>query len=1198
MKLKVELDFRSATRAATKAGEDIGGVFTSAMKSSLASSAFWGQALRANEAKVLKFQLDMARSQAALDARELAKKHKAESTSIAELNRHRTTLAAKQAAHQAETDAARKAALQEEIQSTEKLVDLYEEVNNVAVDFEANTQRAVRALLHGAKDTEKLAKRMEAASNSAKEIQEALDGLSVQNLGENLTDVADKFGDALKNGIDLESLSKDLGKGIGKWVGKGLQAASGGGGAGAMGVGVTAAVGAIAAAVAAFGIFAALLLATDKKIKEFNKDIIKTHGALSVMRLGGGRLNVGLKILRHTVMDLQGNFGITEDEAKSLFDTLDRGGLTLSRLTGGVHNANEQQYRLNQVIRTTASVANVTGVSLSEYAEHLGDYVSDLAMSTETVNDNFLSIAKMANDSAFSTRRFYSMVVQATQGQSSLNVSMSQTGDLLMRMSKIMGMKKAAEMVGGATSDMAAMSAGDRIKANLVAGSAGRQVWEREAHTQSRNFGQSRGANPDTIAVIRSVNSGIADAVANAATDPDELSRQLGDLNTESQQTLIAGIRASGSTPEEKLANSETARQLDALIQVNRAATGSLGDRVAAMGQMSAGGSLSFRAAQMSRFMDPQGHVGAVDRAAAETVSGMSGQAMDDFLADIQANSGDFRALVNLSQISNLNRTAEQRQQLKNLEDLHHVTANNGVIQERSADGTGRILTDGNQLLQTTAEATAAETANLRSEAETMAKETMDATLSIGEILENKIGVFLQRMMEYFQGPFDTVLNSINDFVSLGDSDRATERQVREKNLVTIDAKLAKLRDTKSRRQEMSRLRVTAHSTDPHVTSAQRAAAQASLDLLTQEDANSRAAIEELSRIRSSIQEGNTYYTREVGDAHGSGRARMEELTGGGRTRELSQSTLTQSFGTPMSGGTAMSGGTGAPNAAPGAHPLDAPYQPVILGPPTVTPAVTPTVTPAVTPAAHPATAPAPSAAVIPPAVHAVVAAHAARAAVRTQTRAAPATTSQQARDPGAAATNHVAGETRQRANRERQERHRTERTQQRNSDRLIKGRELGNGLAESRLPDAIAEADAKMRLTEALFKEGKSASDVTRIITGGHEQVGDDVGLESGNLVKAMGLRRATVREPAQQDFIYQNQGARTVITPISSQDSMVGAKPGGALANLAGRAGGGGGTVNIAINGGDERRIFEVVKRAIQQAGITPNRVPAGGT
>ncbi|NBP25687.1 MAG: hypothetical protein EBU81_14300 [Proteobacteria bacterium] len=195
-------------------------------------------------------------------------------------------------------------------------------------------------------------------------------------------------------------------------------------------------------------------------------------------------------------------------------------------------------------------------------------------------------------------------------------------------------------------------------------------------------------------------------------------------------------------------------------------------------------------------------------------------------------------------------------------------------------------------------------------------------------------------------------------------------------------------------------------------------------------------------------------------------------------------------------------------------------------------------------------------------------------------------------------ATHHAADEQRQRDDRDRRERQRTEQQRQRDNERLLKGKDLGDGLATSRLPDAIAEADARMRLTEALFKEGKSEADVARILSGENLSPTDRAGTESQNLVKALGLRRTQVQQAqAQNDFIYQNRGSQSIVTPISSQDSVIGAKPGGALSNLAGRAGGAG-NVNIHINGGDERRVFEVVKRAIQQAGIAPTRVPAGGT
>jgi hypothetical protein len=47
---------------------------------------------------------------------------------------------------------------------------------------------------------------------------------------------------------------------------------------------------------------------------------------------------------------------------------------------------------------------------------------------------------------------------------------------------------------------------------------------------------------------------------------------------------------------------------------------------------------------------------------------------------------------------------------------------------------------------------------------------------------------------------------------------------------------------------------------------------------------------------------------------------------------------------------------------------------------------------------------------------------------------------------------------------------------------------------------------------------------------------------------------------------------------------------KPGGPIDRA---LGGGGGSVTVNIYGGDERRVYDVVKRVLQQTGIGPTRV-----
>jgi hypothetical protein len=78
-------------------------------------------------------------------------------------------------------------------------------------------------------------------------------------------------------------------------------------------------------------------------------------------------------------------------------------------------------------------------------------------------------------------------------------------------------------------------------------------------------------------------------------------------------------------------------------------------------------------------------------------------------------------------------------------------------------------------------------------------------------------------------------------------------------------------------------------------------------------------------------------------------------------------------------------------------------------------------------------------------------------------------------------------------------------------------------------------------------------------------------------------------------KDFIYQGDGTRGTITPINSRDSFFGAMPGGAMdmglremvGAMMGGGGGGDRNVSITINGGDEERVYSIVKRVLHETG-----------
>lgn len=209
----------------------------------------------------------------------------------------------------------------------------------------------------------------------------------------------------------------------------------------------------------------------------------------------------------------------------------------------------------------------------------------------------------------------------------------------------------------------------------------------------------------------------------------------------------------------------------------------------------------------------------------------------------------------------------------------------------------------------------------------------------------------------------------------------------------------------------------------------------------------------------------------------------------------------------------------------------------------------------------------------------------------------------------------------------------------------LTKDVKLGNSLARSNLPDAIGVAIIKAQTIhdiEALaLAAGLSPEDTAKTVSEFMEK-----GTVSGGLQKALGVLPETskraldtlsgglgvnlgsagvqggpsaapiygsgrrfgtgasaeapdpdsavadsdVTTPGVEDFLYRGDGVRGTITPIDTADDVIGMKRGGAIDRA---TGGSGGSVTVNIYGGDERRVFDVVKRVLSQSGIGPGRV-----
>lgn len=1145
MTFRAKADFSDILKQAEAVGKQSGDLFSKAMSSSLGGKDFF----KAQFAKFSAFQkkIDEDRKKFLADQASITKRqHILELANSGKLQEHREKAEIELDKLRTKFARAEAARDQKEIDSLKEQRKAHEDILAAVKEYSSDKDKFTKDLKQATKDFDDTIQSLKDATGKIKllsgvggAIASALD-IGFEKAGDKLTDVAEKMGDIFTSGIDVTALTKKLSAGLGKGLSKAGSALGATGGGGAQLIGGL--LGSVGMLVGALGALVGAFIGFDKKVKEFNKGVIQTHGALSLMRLGAGNLNDGLTILRNTVTNLSSNFGVSEDDAKTLFDALDRGGQTLTSMTQGTSTASAASDRLSASLRDVYSVANVTGVSLSDYTDNLTNYVNDLAMSTQTVNDSFASIASMASQSAFGTRRFYSMVVQATQGQTSLNTRLEDTGDLLLRMSKIMGQKKATEAVGGAK--LSDKSTQDLTKMVIQSRGGMRRVIEQEARATSGNLarqaygrGQGVAAGGARSAVGRALTAAhlstdIATALEQAGISGDStaLINTIKRMNPEAQADAITAMTNSTDRGVQ-----DTGRRLQEVVTNIRGMTGGIGAQTEAMANFGPRGSIMAVMAStngvLGNLMEQNGEISERNLMALENVSGYSREQVASMRAVLRSSNATWRTMTRI-QSTTSNQTDEEAIASAR---TNGAIVRNGRIVQASVDSMGHLI-EGAQLTSArdmiANENTALDaTGEAARTAMDVAQDTMDATVSVADILENKVARLMQSLYEVIEGPIQSALSWIMDKMGVrggGDALRRTRETTR-----AIDEQIARITDAKKMTASgIARQRGILSRADS--TEEQKVAARIEIKRLQTEAEGRRDSvrIQALTEARERVRSGNTYDTRAAVPEHLRGQA-------GGVEAQLSPEEVVARIIRRATGTAAPTGATPAAPTTPGTAAA------------TTTPGT----------AAPAATVPPPP----PPPAH---------------VEAATAPVAERLDD----------AQTQAQQQHERTRRETRQRDQRQNvfNEKLIKGKELGDGLAMSKLPDAIAEADAKMRLTEALFKSGKTAADVTRILSGQNLTAADSTP-ETAGLIGARTFRAAGVN-----DFISQDRGGRTIITPINRADQVMGMKPGGPVANAGSR--GGGGNVNISINGGDERRVFDVVRRAIQQAGITPNRVPGG--
>jgi len=892
----------------------------------------------------------------------------------------------------------------------------------------------------------------------------------------------------------------------------------------------------------ALGMFASLMFEMDKGIKEFNKGAVNTFGTRGVMNLGMKTLDENLRVLRHSTQDLTASLGLTEQEALGVFDAFDAGGVTFRRLTGGVEDATKAQQRLQSTLRATASTAKALGVGVNEFTGTLTEYMDTLAFSLEDVTGQFAMVSKQAQEAGFSTRRFYSLIVQATSGQASLNTRLDQTAELLVRMSKVLGEKGAAEALGGAAGSFKDMGTSDRYRMMMTTGTGRtKETIARSAQTQAANF--LTRDDLDKGALLSAMKDSGVNLSGGALSDSKTLVSELASMTRTDQAKLIAAITSSS----DKTIQSQ-GRALSQLVTVTRGTSGSMADMSDALSALDPGATIAMKLqSAMAVLGRPIHELTGVQRMAAEQITGMSGAQFEQYQAMAAQAEGSFGILTSIrdSGVDASDRESEL------LERFGAKIEDGKIIAEN-----GQEVTSSMDLLTSLAERDQVKVADVMDENLGLAYESFDATVTIADILENKILFYLRGLYEDIGQP---MLMWIQKTLGLGGSS---------------DARQASISARAALRNEIETQQGRASSASKTVSSLEVAERRGSL---TDEQ---KTALEEARRVQAEAQAVVSAGTLEL-RKQSSGD--FSSLTGTKQVRVE---------GRRIGGMAAARSGLDSAGAGPTMR-----SESYTLSPEELLKQVRSRAGASVASS------------------HAITGGS---GATPTATSKAAAETTAEVTDAMVASGDTVAETTREESVETRKTLEvEGKDTRDHLTKVLTRETKLGNALARSDLPDAIVAAQMKQQLmslgyaagldqtevTEAIdtyFSEGKLSS---KLHAGLQSQGGFEDGSPLSGMMSSLGImpgargagrhgldrHRSIVEEEGVEDFIYRGDGIRGSITPIDSGDEFFGAKRGGPIDRA---TGGGGNVVNISIHG-DEGRIFSVVKRVLQTSGIGPGRV-----
>ena len=398
---------------------------------------------------------------------------------------------------------------------------------------------------------------------------------------------------------------------------------------------------AIAAVAGAVMALVKLFMDLNDRIVEMNKAIADTAG-IADFGIGGRPVEAGqrfgqeLETIRTQITDAASKINGFRVNAQDMF-----------RVLGAMNEANYQFRKMREEIDRGAAnmhdyadaaelaitYSKLFGIDLQMVGTNMGDLANDFGVGLGQIAEGLSTVHREAALSGFSTKRFYSTILEATSGMGFYAVRLEEAGKMLKYLSNIMGETAGVELFKSLTNTWTDATTEARLKQILLTGQA----------ETARIFADVAEAEAEGIYADLTKNLSDKNLWEKAGiTSGASLVKSLGKMGEEEREKLMAKLKRIGYEPE-------MVQRMDNLIETIQAGQGDLGQQVEAMGRVGPAATLAmltqsqvFSGRMLHRFIAEEGAPG---RAAAEQVTGFSGKQLDALIDASRATAADLKSL-------------------------------------------------------------------------------------------------------------------------------------------------------------------------------------------------------------------------------------------------------------------------------------------------------------------------------------------------------------------------------------------------------------------------------------------------------------------------------------------------------------------------------------------------------------------------